>query len=190
MRTQANINVKTTLKRAPVNAKHIHVQVCRFKFLKDLLPKLCYNIKHWKGLLKSFGQKMGRCKVGPSPKKQHASTSIESSMLDMPNEEEELDVNELKGSKQINMETRVLTSNDQNTTTTTGSIDKTSFDDGQKQDNNSFGTKSQDMLQDMLEARISGVSNPPHPNMGGENQSIPIPSHIIHPSPLHPYVIL
>jgi len=111
---------------------------------------------------------MGRCKARPSPKKQHASTSIQSSMLDIPHEEEELDVNELKGSKQINKETKVLTSNDQNTTTTVGSIDKTSFDDGQKWDNKSLSTESQDMLQDMLEAKISGVLSPPHPNMGVE----------------------
>jgi hypothetical protein len=56
---------------------------------------------------------MGRCKAKPSPKKQHESTSIENSMLDMPHEEEELDVNELKGSNQISKETRVLPSNDQ-----------------------------------------------------------------------------
>jgi hypothetical protein len=37
--------------------------------------------------------------VGPSPKKQHASTLIENSIEDMPQEEEKLDVNELKGSK-------------------------------------------------------------------------------------------
>jgi hypothetical protein len=57
--------------------------------LKDLLPKFLYSRIHQKGLLKSFGQRMGRYKAGPSPKKQHASTSIESSMLDMPNEKEE-----------------------------------------------------------------------------------------------------
>jgi hypothetical protein len=34
--------------------------------------------------------------VGPSPKKQHASTSIENSIEDMPQEEERLDVNEYK----------------------------------------------------------------------------------------------
>jgi hypothetical protein len=55
---------------------------------------------------------MGRCKARPSPKKQHASTSIESFVLDMPHEEEELDVNEFKGSNHITKETRVLPSND------------------------------------------------------------------------------
>jgi hypothetical protein len=89
---------------------------------------------------------MGRCKARPSPKKQHASTSIESSMLNMPHEKEELDVNEFKGSNQISKETRVLLSSDQNTTTIVRSIDKTSFDDGQKWDNKGLGTESQDML--------------------------------------------
>jgi len=37
--------------------------------------------------------------VGPSLKKQHVNTSIEDSVEDMPQEEEKLDVNELKGSK-------------------------------------------------------------------------------------------
>jgi hypothetical protein len=41
----------------------------------------------------------------------------------------------------------------------------------------------------MLEATGSSVSSPPHHNMGGENQGIKIPSHI-HPSPLHPNVVL
>jgi hypothetical protein len=75
---------------------------------------------------------MGRCKVRPSPKKQHASTSI-----DMLHEEEELDVNEFKGSNQITKETKVLPSNDQDTTTTVGSINKISFDDGKTQENKS-----------------------------------------------------
>jgi hypothetical protein len=93
MRTQVDINAETTLERTPFNAKHIHVQVCKFKCLKGLLPKHHYNREHQKGLLRFLGQRIGRCKAGPSPKKQHASTSI-----DMLHEEEELDVNELKGS--------------------------------------------------------------------------------------------
>jgi len=95
-----------------------------------------------------------------------------------------LDVNELKGLNLIK-ETRVLFSNDQDTTTTVDSINKTSFDDGQKWENKGLGTKGQSMLQDMLEARIFGVSNPLHPNIGGGNQNILVPSHVIHPSPLH-----
>jgi hypothetical protein len=50
----------------------------------------------------------------------------------MPQEEEELDVNELKGSNQITKETRMSPSNDQDIITTFGRIDKISFDDGQK----------------------------------------------------------
>jgi len=41
----------------------------------------------------------------------------------------------------------------------------------------------------LLEATGSGVSSLPHHNMGGENQSIKIPPQI-HPSPLHPNVVL
>jgi hypothetical protein len=42
---------------------------------------------------------MGRSKMGPFPKKQHASTcTFEIFVLDMPQEEKDLDVNELKGS--------------------------------------------------------------------------------------------
>ncbi len=97
MRTQPNVNAKTDLEKAPINAKHVHVQVCRFKSLQGLLPKPCYNRKHWKGLPKNLGQRMGKSLiVGPSPKKQHASTSIENSIEDMPQEEERLDVNEYK----------------------------------------------------------------------------------------------
>jgi hypothetical protein len=103
----------------------------------------------------------------------------------MLHEEEELAVNEFKGSNQITKETKVLPSNDQDTTTTVGSIDKTSFDDGKKRNNKSLGTEGQDMLQDMLETRIYGGSSPLHPNIGGGNQNIHIPSHMIHPSPLH-----
>jgi hypothetical protein len=74
---------------------------------------------------------MGRFKVGPFPKKQHASTCIfESSVFDMPQKEEDLDVNELIGSNQITKETKILPSNDQDIITTLGSIDNTSFDDG------------------------------------------------------------
>jgi len=55
----------------------------------------------------------------------------------MLHEEEELDVNEFKGSNQITKETKVLPSNDQDTTTTVGSINKISFDDGKTQENKS-----------------------------------------------------
>jgi hypothetical protein len=41
----------------------------------------------------------------------------------------------------------------------------------------------------MLEATSSSISSPIHHKIRGENQDIKIPSHI-HPSPLHPDVIL
>jgi hypothetical protein len=43
--------------------------------------------------------------------------------------------------------------------------------------------------QDMLEVTSLSVSSPPHHNTRGENQGIKIPSHI-HPSPLHPNIVL
>jgi hypothetical protein len=46
------------------------------------------------------------------------------------------------------------------------------------------------MLQDMSEARIFGVSNPPHPNMGIRNRSNPILSPMIHPFPLPLDIVL
>jgi hypothetical protein len=71
-----------------------------------------YNKEHKKHLLKFLGQRMGRCKARPSPKKQDVNTLVESSVLDMPHEEEKLDVNEFKGSNQITNKTRVFSSND------------------------------------------------------------------------------
>ncbi len=44
-------------------------------------------------------------------------------------------------------------------------------------------------FQNMLEAIGSSVLDPPHHNMGGENQGTKIPSHI-HPFPLHLDVVL
>jgi len=82
-RTQADVDVKISLEKAPINVEHVRVQVCKFKFLKGLLLEPHYNKEHRKGLLKFLGQRMGRCKAKPSPKKQHASPSIESFVLDM-----------------------------------------------------------------------------------------------------------
>jgi hypothetical protein len=84
----------------------------------------------------------------------------------MPQEKKKLDVNELKGSNQITKETRMLSSNDQDIITTFGSIDNNSFDDGQKRNNERLNVRGENTFQDMLEARISSVSNPSHPNMG------------------------
>jgi hypothetical protein len=99
-------------------------------------------------------------------------------------------------SKQITKRTMMLHSNDENTTTIIGSIDEivtqllTSFDHAQKWDNKGPSTNGQNMFQDISKVANSGVSSPFHPNMGGENQSNMIPSHMIHPSPLHPSIIL
>lgn len=99
MRTQANVDVKVALEINLVNAKHVHVQVCRIKSLKGFLPQPLYSREHRKGLFKTLQQKMGRSKVGPFPQKQHASTcTFESFVLDMPQEQEDLDVNEFKSS--------------------------------------------------------------------------------------------
>jgi hypothetical protein len=81
----------------------------------------------------------------------------------------------------------MLPSNDQNINATFGNIDNISFNDGQKRNNECFGVEGedmfQDMLPDMLEARIFGVSIPPFPNMGIRIQSSPILSPMIHPFP-------
>ncbi len=98
-------------------------------------------------------------------------------------------------SKQITKRTMMF-SNDEDTTTIVGSIDEivtqlsTSFDHAQKWDNKGPSTEGQNTLQDISKVTNYGVSSPPHANMGGENQSNMIPSHMIHPSPLHPNIIL
>jgi len=81
-------------------------------------------------------------------------------------------------------------SNDQDIITTFGSIDNISFNDGQKQDNECIGAEGKDTFQDMLKVRIFSVSNPLHLNMGIKNQNSPVFSPIIHPSLLHPNIIL
>ncbi len=99
-------------------------------------------------------------------------------------------------SKQITKGIMMLLSNDEDTTTIVGNIDEmftqlsTSFDHAQKWDNKGPSTKGQNMLQDISKVANSSVSSPLHPNMGGENQSNMIPSHMIHPSPLHPNIRL
>ncbi len=60
-------------------------------------------------------------------------------------------------------------SNDQNIITTFGSIDNTSFDDGQNRDNECLSAEGEDTLQDMSQANFFGVSSPFHPNMGIKN---------------------
>ncbi len=54
MRTQTDIDASMALDRAPVNAEHVHVQMCKFKSLKGFLPKPHYTREHRKGLSKTF----------------------------------------------------------------------------------------------------------------------------------------
>jgi hypothetical protein len=35
LQTQIDVDAKTTLKKTPINGKHVHVQVCNFKILKE-----------------------------------------------------------------------------------------------------------------------------------------------------------
>jgi hypothetical protein len=58
------------------------------------------------------------------------------------------------------------------------------------QTNEFHGISIYDTFQDMSKVANYSVSSPPHPNMGGGNQSNKIPSHIIHPSPLHLDIVL
>jgi hypothetical protein len=81
--TEVEVDAKMALEKFPINGEHIHVQVCRFKSLKGLLPEPCYNKQCWKGASKKLGQKMS--KGGPSPKRWHASTSRKH-ILDVPQE--------------------------------------------------------------------------------------------------------
>jgi len=86
---------------------------------------------------------------------------------------------------------------DQNTTTTISSnIGETitqvlsSLDHARQWDNKvDTNIEGHYTHQNMLEATNLGVSSPTHHKTGKENQNIKTPSHI-HPSPLHPNVIL
>ncbi len=75
LRTQVEVNLKTTLEKVPINGEHIHVHVCRFKYFKRLLLEPCYNKQCQKGASKDPGQRMAKSKGGPSPKMQPTSTS-------------------------------------------------------------------------------------------------------------------
>jgi len=78
-----DVVVETTLEKTPINGEHVHVQVCNFKTLKKLLPKPHYSRDHRKGLLKILGQKVPKSNVEPSPKRWHASTSNDVSIMDV-----------------------------------------------------------------------------------------------------------
>lgn len=65
--------------------------MCRFKTLKGLLLKFCYNREHWKNVVKNVGQRLPKLKRVPSPKGGYvASISNAMSMVDV--SQEELDV--------------------------------------------------------------------------------------------------
>ncbi len=82
LKTQVEVNVKTTLEKAPINGEHIHVHVCRFKSPKGLLSKSHYKIMS-KRCIKKSGTKDGKIKGGPSLKKQPINTSNKH-ILDVP----------------------------------------------------------------------------------------------------------
>ncbi len=107
LQTRIHVDVKTTLEKIPINGEHVHVQVCNFKTLKKLLPRLHYNRDRRKGLLKIMGERVPRSNVEPSPKRQHASTSDDVSIVDVSQEKP-------KFTNQMTKETQL---NNQNTIT-------------------------------------------------------------------------
>jgi hypothetical protein len=67
----------------------------------------------------------------------------------------------------------------------------TSFDNVEKSNNKGEeNIKGLDIFQHMpLQQKIHGITSLPHSNVGGENESTNILSYL-HPSPLHPNVVL
>jgi len=67
----------------------------------------------------------------------------------------------------------------------------TSFDNVEKSNNKGEeNIKGLDIFQHMpLQQKIHGITSLPHSNMGRKNESTKIPSYL-HPSPLHPNVVL
>jgi hypothetical protein len=95
---------------------------------------------------------------------------------------------------QMTKETQLI--NQYTTTIVDSNIDKivtqvlNTFDHAQQWDNKvDINIESCNTFQNMLKAIGSSVLDPPHHNMGGENQGIKIPSHI-HPFLLHLDVVL
>jgi hypothetical protein len=110
LQTRIHVDAKTTLEKIPINGEHVHVQVCNFKTLKKLLPRPHYNRDHRKGLLKIMGERVPKSNVEPSPKRQHASTSNDVSIVDVSHEKP-------KFANQMTKETQLT---NQNTTTIIG----------------------------------------------------------------------
>ncbi len=155
------------MEKAPINGEHVHVQICNFKTLKNLLPRPCYNKDHRKGLLIFLGQRVPKSSVEPSPKRRHVNRSDDVSIVDVSQEEP-------KYAYQMTKETHLI---DQDTIITIGSnIGETithvlnSLDHAQQWDNK-VDTNIQDhyTYQDMLKATSSCVSSPTHHKIGREN---------------------
>ncbi len=72
--TQVDVDAETTLEKFIINRKHVHVQVCKFKTFKELLPRPRYN-------------RNAKSNVEPLPKRQHSSTSNDVSIVDVSQEE-------------------------------------------------------------------------------------------------------
>jgi hypothetical protein len=155
------------LEKAPINGEHVHVQICNFKTLKNLLLRPCYNKDHRKGLPNFLGQRVPKSNVEPLPKRRHVNRSDDVSIVDVSQEEP-------KFAYQMTKETHLI---DQDTIITIGSnICETithvlnSLDRAQQWDNK-VDTNIQDhyTYQDMLEVASSCVSSPVHHKIRGEN---------------------
>ncbi len=75
------------MEKISINGEHVHVQVCNFKILKNLLPRPCYNKDHRKGLPIFLGQRVPKSSVEPLPKRRHVNTSNDVSIVDVSQEE-------------------------------------------------------------------------------------------------------
>jgi len=90
--TQVDVEVETTLEKSPIHGKHVLFQVCMLKIHKKLLQRLCYNRDHRKGAPNFLGQRVQKSNVEPSPKRQHANTSYDVSIVDMSQENPNLQI--------------------------------------------------------------------------------------------------
>ncbi len=83
LRTQIDVDAKTTLEKTPINGEHVHVQVCNFKTLKELLPRPCYSKHHKKGLLNFLEQRVPKIKCGAIAQKATHKSSNDVSIMDV-----------------------------------------------------------------------------------------------------------
>jgi hypothetical protein len=67
----------------PINDEHVHVLMCKFTILKKLLLRFHYNINHKKGASKFLCQWVPKLNVEPSPKRRHANTLDDVSIIAM-----------------------------------------------------------------------------------------------------------